>query len=182
MIFDRIKFRWRHWRTASMIGSLGAGSRIDCPEMIVGGAGLHVGDGVRIWAHARIECIRTSGYSGEIHIGSGTSAQLYLHCGAAGRVEIGCNVLIAGRVYISDHDHDWPAGGHKLVVAAVRIGDQCWLGEGSVVLKGVTLGEGCVVGANAVVTKSAPAWSMLVGSPARIVKRFDLTSGSWMRL
>jgi len=88
--------------------------------------------------------------------------------------------LIAGRVYVTDHDHAWPDGGAALVTAPVVIGDGCWLGEGCAILKGVTLGEGCVVGANAVVTRSAPARSMLVGVPARVVKRYDPGTGKWL--
>ncbi len=90
-------------------------------------------------------------------------------------------MLIAGRVDISDHDHAWPESGQHLIVEPVTIGDDCWLGEGCVILKGVTLGAGCVVGANAVVTRSAPPGSMLVGVPARVVKRHDSQSGKWER-
>jgi len=173
------RFYIRHWLMSRRLAAFGEGSRIDKPELLVGTEGLHIGNHVRVWPHSRIECIRVSGHRGEIHIGSGTSAQLYFHCGAAARVCIGENVLIAGRVYISDHDHAWPAGGEALVVAPVSIGDRCWLGEGSAVLKGVSLGAGCVVGANAVVTKSAPPGCMLVGVPARIVKRFDAVTQTW---
>jgi lipopolysaccharide O-acetyltransferase len=163
------------------IAHCGEYTRVDAPDLLAGLDGLRLGSRVTIRGHARIECIRFWGYSGEIHIGSGTSIQLYFHCGAASRVSIGENVLIAGRVYISDHDHAWPEGGEKLIVAPVTIGDNCWLGEGCAILKGVTLGTGCVVGANAVVTRSAPPGSMLVGVPARVVKRYCSQTGTWHR-
>jgi len=104
---------------------------------------------------------------------------MYFHCAAAVSVRIGEGVLIAGRVYISDHDHVWPGAGDEIIAAPVEIGDQCWLGEGCAVLKGVVLGRNCIVGANAVVTKSAPEGSMLVGVPARIIKRYDKVSNTW---
>jgi len=172
--------RWRHYWLSRRLGSLGLYSRITRPEMIVGGERIFIGDRVRILPHARIECITGAPYNGTITIGEGTSAQLYFHCASAVSVTIGKRVLIAGRVYISDHDHAWPEGGSALVTAPVVVGDRCWLGEGCAILKGVTLGEGCVVGANAVVTRSAPPWSMLVGVPARIKARYDQPSGRWM--
>lgn len=52
----------------------------------------------------------------------------------------------------------------------VVIGDDCWLGANSVVLPGVTLGNGCVVGANSVVTKSFSDYSVVAGSPARLLR------------
>jgi acetyltransferase-like isoleucine patch superfamily enzyme len=164
------------------VAELGRDAYIDRPEMLGGPEGLYLGDEVLIRPHARIECIRSGAYRGKIVIGARTSAQLYFHCAAAQLVTIGTDVLIAGRVYITDHDHAWPEGGEKLVVAPVTIGDRCWIGEGAAILKGVELGAGCVVGANAVVARSAPAGSMLVGAPARPVKRFDPQSGQWRRV
>ena len=51
----------------------------------------------------------------------------------------------------------------------MRIGDDCWLGTGVVVVAGVEIGDGCVVGAGAVVTRSLPPGSVAVGVPARVV-------------
>ena len=48
-------------------------------------------------------------------------------------------------------------------------------------LKGVSLGHDSVVGANAVVTRSAAPYSMLVGVPARVIKRFDPERRLWVR-
>jgi len=180
MPFKRIMYRLRRARLARLLGSLGEGSEIIRPEMLTGGQRVFVGQRVYIRAHARIECVDTPPYHGTIRIGDRTTAQFYFHCGAASEVTIGNDVLIAGRVYISDHDHAWPGAEGELVTAPVSIGDGCWLGEGCAILKGVHLGPGCVVGANAVVTRSAPAGSMLVGVPARIVKRYDEKAGRWL--
>jgi acetyltransferase-like isoleucine patch superfamily enzyme len=53
---------------------------------------------------------------------------------------------------------------------AVTLGRFVYMGFGAIVLPGVTLGDHCIVGAGAVVTKSAPCESVLVGSPARILR------------
>ena len=53
----------------------------------------------------------------------------------------------------------------------VIIGHDVWLGEASVILSGVKIGNGAVVGASAVVSKDVPAYGVVAGNPARLVKR-----------
>lgn len=54
------------------------------------------------------------------------------------------------------------------------IGNDVWIGNGAIILRGVSIGDGAVVGAGAVVTKNVPPYSIVVGSPAKIIKkRFD---------
>jgi acetyltransferase-like isoleucine patch superfamily enzyme len=53
----------------------------------------------------------------------------------------------------------------------VHVGDDVWLGVGTVVTRGVVIGAGTVVGANSVVTRDVPAYSVAVGAPARVVRR-----------
>ncbi|MBY7919506.1 acetyltransferase [Vibrio fluvialis] len=96
------------------------------------------------------------------------------HIACAENISIGNNVLIASKVYITDHDHDfsysltnpveWP-----LRTQPVIIGDDCWIGENVSILKGVSLGPSCIVGANSVVTKSFPYGSIIAGVPAKII-------------
>lgn len=69
------------------------------------------------------------------------------------------------------------------------IGDDCWIGEGAVLRPGITLATGCVVGARAVVTRDVPAFAIVAGNPARLVRRrFDdatceaLLRSRWWRL
>lgn len=51
------------------------------------------------------------------------------------------------------------------------VGHDVWLGTGAMVMPGVTIGDGVIVGAGAVVTKDVPAYSIVAGNPARVVKR-----------
>ncbi len=53
----------------------------------------------------------------------------------------------------------------------VKIGDDCWIGGHVVILPGVTISEGCTVAANSIVTRDVPAWSVAMGSPAKVVKK-----------
>lgn len=56
----------------------------------------------------------------------------------------------------------------------VSIGHDVWIGHGAVVMPGVSIGHGAVIGANAVVTKDVPAYTIVAGSPARVIRpRFD---------
>ena len=62
--------------------------------------------------------------------------------------------------------------GHGAIIHGCTIGDNCLIGMGAIILNGAVLGEGCLVGAGALVTGkiNAPAGSLLVGSPAKVLR------------
>ena len=164
--------RWS-WR----FGGFGFRSRISSPALLTNSSRVRIGKGVCIRKGSRIEVVSDDGV---IEIGDGTSIHFDFHCGASNQVIIGKDVLIAGKVYISDHDHVFdhrelpPRLCRELVSSPVIIEDGVWLGEGCVVLKGVSIGRRSVVGANAVVTKSVPEGCVVCGVPAKIVRRISI--------
>ena len=94
---------------------------------------------------------------------------------AGGGVTIGDNVLIGPRVVIHSLNHVYKDAsvlirlqGH--VAKPVVIEDDVWIGAGAVILPGVRVGRGAVVGAGSVVTKDVPAFGVVVGNPARLVR------------
>lgn len=96
-------------------------------------------------------------------------------------IEIGNDVWTGHNVYITDQNHGYedihrPISAQTQPERAVRIGDGSWLGFGTVVLPGVTIGRHVVVGANSVVTSDIPDFSVAVGAPARVIRRFDGTN------
>ena len=62
----------------------------------------------------------------------------------------------------------------------VEIGEGSWLGE-NVCIIGSSIGKHCVIGANAVVTKDIPDYSVAVGAPAYIIKRYDEINQIWRK-
>lgn len=175
-VANYIRWRWR-------FHSFGWRSRLARPDMLTNPRAISIGKKVLIRKGARLEAVgEWDGKRPKIKIGDGTAIQFYFHCGAAKCVTIGENVLISGRVYITDHDHVFddhqlPARKcHELKSAPVIIGDGAWLGEGCVILKGVTVGDRAVVGANAVVTKDVPPFTVVGGVPAQVIRKIDVCS------
>ena len=62
----------------------------------------------------------------------------------------------------------------------VIVGDNSWIGE-NVCIIGAKVGKHCIVGANSVVTRDVPDYSVVVGSPARIIKRYDFEKQEWRK-
>ena len=94
------------------------------------------------------------------------------------RVDIGDNVMIAQHVTIRDTGHifsriDTPMLEQGIEAAAVRIGNNVWIGHGAIILKGVSIADGAVVAAGSVVTRDVGANEIVGGIPARLIKRRD---------
>jgi serine acetyltransferase len=92
-------------------------------------------------------------------------------------VSIGDDIQTGPYVYITDQNHryqdpEMPIGRQWPAEAPVHIGSGSWLGTGVIVLPGAWIGRNVAVGAGAVVTGRIPDFSVAVGSPARVVKRF----------
>ena len=121
----------------------------------------------------------------EIRIGNRVSATGYLTIGAAARVEIGDDALLASHIFISDNQHghsrtDLPYKYQPLEkIAPVSIGKGCWIGEHVVIMPGVDVGDMSIIGANSVVTKSIPPRSIAVGSPARVIRSWNTETEAW---
>ena len=110
---------------------------------------VELGNDVSIWHNAVLR-----GDSGKITVGDRTNIQD--GCIVHEETHIGADCTV----------------GHGAIVHGCTVGDGCLIGMGAIVLNGAVLGEGCLVGAGAVVTgkTNAPAGSVLLGSPAKIVK------------
>lgn len=140
----------------------------------------------------RIECFPNKVTSAKLlKFGNNVQINDYVHITAANSVEIGNNVLMASKIYISDCTHGSYIGDvndsdpmtvpveRALSVKSVKIDDNVWLGEFVSVLPGVTIGKGTIVGANSVVSKSLPPYVIAVGSPAKPIKCYNFDTQKW---
>jgi acetyltransferase-like isoleucine patch superfamily enzyme len=84
-------------------------------------------------------------------------------------IHIGKNTLIASRVTILSHDHCKRVNNQPWL-ADTRIGQNCLVGTGAIIMPGVKIGDEVIVAAGAVVTKEVPANCIVAGNPARIVR------------
>jgi len=136
--------------------------------------------------------------SGVIKIGKRTFINAGTNIISINEIEIGDDVTIGWNIYIYDHDShsldyrfrkddierqredfyanrnfifskDWS----NVKSAPVKICNKVWIGFNAIILKGVTIGEGAIVAAGAVVTKDVPAWTVVAGNPATIVKKIE---------
>ncbi len=126
-----------------------------------------------------------------LFIGSDCEFGDMTHIVAYDRVEIGDNVLIASKCFISDTNHgsykgneqsdpNEPPKRRKLVTKATRIGNNVWMGENVVVLAGADIGDGCVIGANSVVNSIIPSMSIAAGTPAKVIKYYEDENKKWI--
>lgn len=118
-------------------------------------------------------------FSPQIKIGNNVSINHDCHIGAINKIIIEDDVLIASKVFITDHYHgEISKEGIKLEPSRrklfskgpVFIGKGVWIGEGVAILPNVTIGANCIIGANSVITKNIPKNSVVGGNPARIIR------------
>lgn len=103
-----------------------------------------------------------------------------------GPVSIGNNVIFAQNIVASGLNHEYrdvnqPIQAQKILVAPIVVEDDCWIAANSVITSGVTIGKHSVIAAGAVVTKDIPPYSVAVGNPARVIKRYDFELKDWVR-
>lgn len=155
---------------------------------LIGGIPLLMGNPIRIRIGDDVTISGVTTFVGSkmadrptLEIGTGSHIGYQTAIVTGHGVHIGEHVLIANRVFIAGDD------GHPLDpiariqnlppsvddVKEVWIEDGAWIGEYATVLKGVRVGKGAVVGAHAVVTTDVPAYTVVAGNPAKVVKELS---------
>lgn len=178
--------RWLYWsrKFGSTNGRVNIGKHVTFQNPDT----LHFGKGVGIGKYTYFLPLKKYAgvtYHPKITIGDGCWIGIRNSFACINSIEIGKDVLFAGYVHITDHSHgyediDTPVAQQQLISkGGVVIEDQCWLGFGCEILSGVHIGKHCVVAARAVVTKDVPAYSIVAGNPARIVKRYNTDTQMW---
>lgn len=164
------------------------------PFYIRGAHNIVLGKRFTTGVGCRIEVINEK-FNSDILINIGENVQIndYVHIAAIENVKIGNNVLIASKVFISDHNHGNYSGDNtsnplieplkrELFASKIVIEDNVWIGELVTVLPGVTIGKGAIIGANSLVNKNIPPYSISVGIPAKVIKKYDFKNKCWIRV
>lgn len=146
------------------------GDRVTIFQSYKGGP-VVLAEGVHLYSDITVE----TGEGGKISIGRETHIQS--HCSFSaykGSITIGERVEIAPACAFYPYNHemapdrtirDQPISSTGDII----IGDDVWLGYGSVILQGVRVGNGAVIGAGSIVTKDVPEMAIAAGNPARVI-------------
>lgn len=172
----------RYSKSLSKLKNLGSNSKFPENFIIKNPCYITIGDNFSSLYNLRLEAwdeYMGKKFTPELKIGNNVSLNTDVHIGCINRVVIGDNVLMASRIYISDHSHGDinmeslllpPVNRTLFSKGPVIIEDNVWIGEGVCILPGVRLGKNTIVGANSVVTKSFGPNSVIAGIPAKCIK------------
>ena len=176
--------------TGRRFGRFGSGSIICFPHnTIFNERYIHIGAGTMVGPQATLSAGMVPGQQclsdPVVRIGDrcliGKGSGIVGHFG----IDIGNDVWTGHHVYITDQNHAYaditrPIALQTQPERPVRIGDGSWLGHGTVVLPGSQIGKHVTIGANSVVSGDIPDYSVAVGSPARVIRRWVEGEG-WSR-
>lgn len=168
------------------IKDVGKRAIVYAPMQIDNPYGIHLNDHAFIHHFAWLMGAKAREDKGLI-IGENTVIGHFSHLIAWKSVEIGKNVLIADRVFISDCTHEYKNCEVPVIKQEVKylkpviIGDDTWIGE-NVCVCGSNIGKHCVIGANSVVICDIPDYCVAAGNPAKIIKRYNFEKKEWIRV
>ncbi len=108
---------------------------------------------------------------------------------AKNNIHLERDVMVSACSLIMDHNHAYEDVGKPIQAlgstpgGTSRIEQGCWIGHGAAIVCGkgeLVIGRNSVVAANALVTRSFPPYSVIVGNPARLARKFDTVKGIWV--
>lgn len=160
----------------------GSFSYIGKPLFLLGTKKISIGKKVRIFPNVRMEAF----HNGFINIEDNVSIAQNFHIisGSDQNLIISKNTTISANVFITNIDHQFQElnlhiMNQPLLSNNTFIGENCFIGYGAVIQAGTILGKQCIVGSNAVVRGIFPNYCVIVGMPARIVRRYNPETQLW---
>lgn len=104
-----------------------------------------------------------------------------------GPVKIGNDVMFAQNIVASGLNHGYedinvPPRIQPVSKAQITIGDSVWVGANCTLTAGITIGKHSVIGGGSVVTKNIPDYSVAVGNPAKVIKKFNFDLNIWEKV
>ena len=178
-----------HLKNSFLFGAYGKDVYIESGVVINRPRFVHLGDHVRIKRNTSINLHPQDKKSKEGILFIGDHVIISEGCiiSACNRIVIEENVGISPYVMIIDNsrkpgDVIRPSKEQKLELSYVHIGADSWIAYNACILPNVTIGKHCIIGALSVVNHDIPPYSIAVGSPARVVKRFDFERRQWVKV
>lgn len=159
----------------------GKNSKMGFGSYIAGEEYIYISDNVFLGSGIVLTACEVEPFTVKIIIGNNCMFGDYNHITASNKITIGDNIRTGKDVLITDNAHGNVNDIEQLKLhpnyrpvvskGAVIIGNNVWIGEKASIMPNVTIGDGAVIAANAVVTKDVPAYSVVAGCPAKIIKR-----------
>lgn len=121
-------------------------------------------------------------FTPHITFGNGCTIRNRVQITAIHSIHIGDNLLTGNDVLISDNNHGHtditdmhlrPQDRCLTTKGGIRIGNNVWIGAKVAILGNVTIGDGAIIGSGSIITKDVPAYSVVIGNPAKIYKHFE---------
>ena len=122
------------------------------------GRGAVVHASVRVWAPWNLE------------MGPYSCLGEHVDCYAVTKVRLGAYATVSQYSFLCTASHDLDSPDMTLTTSPISIGDHAWVAADAFVGPGVALGEGAAVGARSSVFRNVPAWTVVAGSPARMIR------------
>lgn len=165
--------------------------KLDLFVEIRGADNIELGKNVRIGEHSKLLCWKeyVSGKDRQklrpcLQIGNNFNATANVIIQCAGTIKIGDDVLIARNVSILDYNHGMNPCTlnyleNNLESGKVIIEDGTWIGNNVIILSGAHIGKKCIIGAGSIVTSHIEDYSIAVGNPAKVIKKYNFELKKW---
>ena len=152
-------------------------------QQLRGGKYVEIADHVAMGNGVVLEVFdeyQTQHFTPNLRIGSYVNIGDHSHLSCINGITIKDNVRMGRKVFITDNAHGVSEGSLLDMRPNIRplaskgpivIEENVWIGEMVCILPGVTIGRGAIIGANAVVTHDVPAYSLVAGNPARVIRQ-----------
>ena len=140
--------------------------------------GIEFGNNFKLGDNSIIECTGVIRYLGDgLIIGNNVGISSNAYIGVRGKIVIDDDTIIGPFFNIHSENHIYNNKSVELIRNSgeirkgIYIGKNCWIGSNVTILDGVVIEDNCVIGAGSIITKNIPKDSVVVGNPAKVIKK-----------